>query len=103
MADMGFVKTNHQRTEFRQTKPLRHLAAQHPALGFSSHFAFASNDKHEGQPIVVGALQKAEQRAMGARLRHAMQVEPGIDLLPPARQLRALATPERRQRRRCRR
>ena len=49
---------------------------------------------------MMGALQEAEQRAMRARLRHAVQVEPGVDLLPPARQMRALAAAERRQRRR---
>ena len=51
----------------------------------------------------MGALQEARQRAVGAGLRHAVQVEPGIDLLSAARQLRALAASERRQRRRGRR
>ena len=34
MADMRFLKADHQRAEFRQAQPLRHLAAQHAALGF---------------------------------------------------------------------
>ena len=34
--------------------------------------------------INSGALQEPEQRAVGARLRHAVQVKPGIDLLPAA-------------------
>jgi len=83
MADMRFLKPYHQRAEFRQAQPLRHLAAQHPAFGFNSHFAFARDDEHECQALAMGSLQKSEQRTVGARLRHAMQVEPGIDLLPP--------------------
>ena len=51
---------------------------------------------------MMGALQEAEQRPMRPRLRHAVQVEPGIDLLPPARQMRPLAAADRRQRRRLR-
>ena len=51
---------------------------------------------------MMGALQEAEQRAMRARLRHAVQVEPGVDLLAPARQMRPLAAADRRQRRRLR-
>ena len=35
MADMGFLEPDHQRAEFRQAQPLRHLAAQHAALGFA--------------------------------------------------------------------
>ena len=100
MADMGFLKTDHQRAEFRQAQPLRHLAAQYAALGFGAHFAFAGDDQHECQAIAVGALQEARKRAVGAGLRHAMQVEPGFDLLAAARQLRALAASQRRQRRR---
>src|SRR2546421_3755453 len=41
------------------------------------------------------SLQETEQLAVGARLRHAVQVEPGIDLLPPAGKLRALAASKR--------
>jgi hypothetical protein len=37
---------------------------------------------------------------MRARLRHAMQVEPGIDLRSAAREMRTFAAPDRRQRRR---
>ena len=33
MADMGFLEADHQRAEFRQAEPLRHLTAQHAALG----------------------------------------------------------------------
>ena len=46
------------------------------------------------------ALQEAEQRAMRAGLGHAVQIEPGIDLLPAPRELRSLAAADRRQRRR---
>ena len=84
MADMRFLEADHQRTEFRQAEPVRHLAAQHPAFGFGAEFAFAGDDENEGQALAVGALQKTEQRAVGAGLRHAVQVEPGIDLLAAA-------------------
>jgi hypothetical protein len=63
---------------------LRHLAAQHPAFGFRPHgAAFAGDNKHECQASAVGALQKTEQCVVGTRLRHAVQVEPCIDILPP--------------------
>src|SRR5450631_4640240 len=61
MADMGFLKADHQRPEFRQAEPLRHLAAQHPAFVFRSDSALAGDDQHEGQAAAVGALQEAEQ------------------------------------------
>jgi hypothetical protein len=51
---------------------------------------------------MMGALQETKQRAVRPRLRHAMQVEAGIDLLPAARQMRPLAATDRRQRRRLR-
>ena len=100
MADMGFLEADHQRAEFRQAEPLRHLAAQHAALGFGADLALAGDDEHECQPVMMGALQETEQRAMRPRLRHAVEVEPGVDLLPPARQMRPLAAADRRQRRR---
>src|SRR6188472_1114416 len=75
MADMGFLEADHQRAEFRQAEPLRHLTAQHAALGLSAHLALAGDDEHEGQPVMMGALQETEQRAMRPRLRHAVQVE----------------------------
>ena len=103
MADMRFLKADHQRTEFRQAQPLRHLAAQHAALGFGADLAFTGDDENESQALAVGALQEAEQHAVGAGLRHAVQIEPGIDLLAATRQLRTLATAERRQRRSGRR
>src|SRR3954469_11072398 len=102
MADMSFPEADHQRAEFRQAEPLRHLAAQHAALGLRPDLALAGDDEHKSQPVMMGALQKAEQRTMRPRLRHAMQVEPCIDLLAPARQMRPLAAADRRQRRRFR-
>src|SRR6201999_1649679 len=81
MADMRLLKADHQRTEFRQAQPLRHLAAQHTALGFRAHFALAGDDEYERQAVAMGALQEARQRAMGTGLRHAVQVDAGVDLL----------------------
>src|ERR1700681_1510313 len=51
---------------------------------------------------MMGALQKAEQRPVRACLGHAVQVEPGIDLLAATRQVRTLAAADRCQRRRFR-
>src|SRR5882672_8394491 len=82
MADMGFLEADHQRPEFRQAQPLRHLAAEHAALRLCSHLALAGDDEHEGQPLMMRALQKSEQGVMGADLRHAVKIEPGIDLVP---------------------
>ena len=56
MADMRFLKTNHQRTKLRETEPLRHLAPQYAPLGLSTHPALAGNDKDKSQALAVGAL-----------------------------------------------
>src|ERR1043166_9033406 len=100
MADMGFLEADHQRAEFRQAEPSRHLTAQHAPLGLRPDLALAGDDEHESQPVMMGALQEAEQRPMRPRLRHAVEVEPGVDLLPPTRQMRSLAAADWRQRRR---
>jgi hypothetical protein len=97
MADMRLLEADHQRAEFGQAEPLRDLAAQYAAFGFA-HLALACDDEHEGEAVMMRALQEAEQRPMGAALRHAMQVEPRFDLAFAARQPRALAAPERCQR-----
>ncbi len=78
MADMGLLEADDQRAELRQAQPMRHLTAQHPALGVTGD-ALAGDDKHEGQAIVMRALQKAEQHPMRAHLRHAVQIEPRVD------------------------
>ena len=79
MTDMSFFEADNHGPEFRQRQPLRHLTPKHAALGFSSGFAFPGDDKHKTQAGAVGAVQKARQLAMRARLRHAMQIEPGVD------------------------
>ena len=61
--------------------------------------ALASDDQHESQAVVMRVLQKFKQGAMGADLRHAVEIEPGVNLVASPRQLGALATSERRQRR----
>src|SRR5262245_7172323 len=81
MADMRFLISDHQRAELRQRQPLRHLAAQHAALGFRAELPLAGDDEHESKAVVVGTLQEAEQRAMRTALRHAMQIDAGVDLL----------------------
>jgi hypothetical protein len=75
MADMRFLKTDHQWPEFGQAKPLRHLAAQHAAFGIgSAGIALASDHEDEAQAFAVRALEKDGQRPVCARLRHAVEV-----------------------------
>ena len=62
--------------------------------------ALAGDDKNEGQAVAAGALKERQQRAMRPGLRHAVQIEPAFDLFPAARQLRAFAAAQWRQRRR---
>ena len=101
MADMGLLEADHEATEFRQSQPFRHLAAQHAALGLRPRgAAFAGDDEDECQAVAAGALQELQQRAMRPTQRHAVQIEPAFDLLAAARQLRAFAAAQGRQRRR---
>ena len=59
MADMGFLKADHQRAEFRQAKPLRHLATQDSALGLRPRgAALASDNKHECESVAMRALMR---------------------------------------------
>lgn len=78
MADMCFLEADHQCAKLRQGQPLRHLPAQHAAFGVTGD-ALASDDEHEGQAIMMRTLQEPQQRPVCARLRHAMQIEPGVD------------------------
>jgi hypothetical protein len=55
------------------------------ATGVGAGFALAGDDEDEGQAVAMGALQKRRERAVRPGLRHAVQVEPGFDLLPAAR------------------
>ena len=85
MTDMSFLEPDHQRTEFRQAQPLRHLTAQHAALGLgAADFALAGDHEHKRKAVMMRALQESEQHAMRAGLRHAVQIEPGVDLLAAA-------------------
>ena len=58
---------------------MRYLPAQHAALGIRARHPLAGDDKHEGEAVVMRTLQEPQQRPMCARLRHAMQVEAGVD------------------------
>jgi hypothetical protein len=85
MADMRFLEADHKRAELRQAQPLRHLTAQDAAFGFgAAYLAFASDDKDEGQAVSVGVLQECEQGVMGTNLSHAVEIEPGVDLVSSA-------------------
>ncbi|PWE75969.1 hypothetical protein XF30_03545 [Bradyrhizobium sp. SUTN9-2] len=94
MADRGFLEADYEGAEFRQAEPFRHLAAEHAA--FAATASLAGDDEHEGEAVLMGAVQEAGQRAMGAHLGHAVQIEPCLDLAAAARQLGSLALAERR-------
>src|SRR5581483_7336926 len=101
MADVGLLVADHDAAELRQRQPERHLAAQNALLAlFTAEAALAGDDEHEGRAIGVRAVQERKQRAMRPRLRHAMQIDPRMNLLAPARQFCLVAAADRRQRRR---
>ena len=63
MADAGLLKPDDEAAKLRQAQPFRHLAAQHTA--FATAPALTGDDQHEGQAVVMGAVQEAGQGAMG--------------------------------------
>jgi len=81
MTDMGLFEPDHQSAEFRLAEPLRHLAAQYSSLRLGSRLAFPGDDQHERQPFTVSTPQEGRKRVVRAGLGHAVQVEPGVDLL----------------------
>jgi hypothetical protein len=96
MTGMRLVETHDQRAKLGESKPLRDLPAQYAPLGVQPpRAALAGNDKHEGEAIARRVLQKLQKGSICPRLRHAMQVDPGI--IPPSGQLRSLAASERRR------
>jgi hypothetical protein len=98
MTDMGFLEADNQRAELRQAKPVRDLTAQHATFVFgTADLALAGDDEHEGHATTVGALQEAEQRVMSTNLRHAVQIEAGINLVSSPREPGALAPAKRHQ------
>ena len=103
MADMGFLEADHQRAEFRQPQPLRHLTAQHAAFGLRRPILpLPVMMSTKVSPSWWARCRKPNSARCALRLRHAVQIEPGIDLLAAARQMRSLAAADRRQRRRLR-
>ncbi len=96
MTDVGLIETSDQCAEFRKTEPFRDLPPQHATFGFRTcRAALAGNDKYKREAVTGRVLQEAQQGTMRPRLRHAMQVDPRIDIFPPAGQLRSLAAGQR--------
>lgn len=86
VADMSFLKADDQVAEFREAKPLRHMAAKNPALGFSAcRSSFPGDHKHERHAIGMSMVQEVQQFAMSSRLCHAVKIEPRIDVLSTPR------------------
>jgi hypothetical protein len=93
MADMRLLKAYHQRTESGR---LSHCAPGGAALRPDSPILpLPVMTRTNVRPSLWARCRSLT--AMGSGLRHAVQVEPGIDLLAAARQLRTLAAAERRR------
>lgn len=88
MARMSFVETDDEVAEFRQPEPHRHLPPQHAALAWivgTFARAFASDNECDLGFVCLSLPQKAKQRRMSLPLRHAMQIDTGIDGVAAAR------------------
>jgi hypothetical protein len=96
MADMRFLKSDHERAEFRLAEPLRHLAAQYASLGPRAHLALAGDDKDKSEAIEMRALQENRECVVRMRLRHPVQVEPCFDIAASAQEFRTFAAAKRR-------
>jgi len=81
MADMRLLEADDEGAKFRQAQPFRHLAAEHAA--FAAAPSLAGDDEHEGQAVIMGAVQEAGQGPVGAYLGHAVQIEPRLISLRP--------------------
>ena len=82
MRDVRVLEAEDVRSEFRQAEPLRHLPPEHAAFAIIALAALALSSDHQHQSGVARArrAQKAQQRAMGLRLRQPVQIEPGVDV-----------------------
>lgn len=92
MTDGRDIEADDQRTKLRQAQPVRHLTAQHAALdAFRADAALAGDDENEARAIGLRALQEHQQCAMRAILRHAVQIEPAMNIAAALGKVRALA------------
>ena len=86
MADMGLLEADDEVSKLWQTKPLWDMAAKNAAFRLRARRAsFTGDDENECHAVDVGMKQKIKQRAMSSRLRHAVKVEPRIDIFPTPR------------------
>src|ERR1700733_10787484 len=87
VAHMRFLEPDDKGAEFRQRKPHRYLTTQYAALAptLARRGAFAGDDERDLRAFGLGPAQEAQQRDMRLILRHAMQVDPGIDGVAAAR------------------
>src|SRR5579862_3830772 len=89
MTDVGILKSDHKRPEFRERKPHRHLTLKHPtfAAGFtlSPHSSFAGDHQHGAGAVPLSTLQKVQKCSVRLFLGVPVQVDAGIDRITAAR------------------
>src|SRR5579862_2022371 len=88
MARMSFVEADDEVAEFGQREPHRHLPTQHAARAWIVRIftrAFARDNERDLGFIRLSLPHKAKQRGMSFALRHAVQIDPGIDSVTAAR------------------
>jgi hypothetical protein len=85
VTDVSLLEADDEATKLRQAKPLRHMATKDASLRLrAGRSSLPGDDKNERHAIGVGVMQKIQQRAMGSRLRHAMEIETRIDIFSAA-------------------
>lgn len=87
MTEMRIFESDDEGSELRQRKPHRHLPLEHSVPSRVRSFAssFAGHDQCDLGAVGLRALEEAQQRGMGLRLRHAVQIEPRVDGFAAAR------------------
>jgi len=102
MRDVGFIKTDNKWTELRQREPQWNLPPQYTALalGISRRSSLPGHDEDEPCAIPLRAAHEMYERIMRLALRHAVQIDLGIDRVAAARNALLLPLVERCERRR---
>ena len=100
---MRFLETKDDVAQLGQVQPVRHLAAQHTALGVGGARSLAGDHEREFGPVVLSATEKARERRVRLRLGHAVQIDARIDRGAAAHKLLLFAPRQRCEPRRARR
>src|SRR5262249_25683788 len=100
VTDVRVFESDHQRAEFAQREPERHLPFEHAALVRLAAFAcsLAGDHKYHSHAVRLCAPQEAQQGGMRLRLGEAMQIKPRIDRFVTTRDPLLKSSPELRER-----